>query len=99
MQELPPGYIHLSIRLSLLGSFHVLKQLCLTPSDEKKLEAADGKPHPRGTKPPPSRFQGWEWERAMAEQTKWCMSHQHGSEGEMHEKFESAQIYMLNSAV
>jgi len=53
---------------------------------------ADGKPRPQGMQPHPSRFQGWEWERAMAEQAKWCMSHQSSPEGEMHEKFESAQI-------
>ena len=58
----------------------------------EKLEAADGKQHLQGTQPPPSRFQGWEWERAMAEQTKWLMSHQHGPEGDIHEKFESPQI-------
>lgn len=56
----------------------------------EKLEVADGKLHPQGTQPRPSHFQGWDWKRAMAEQTKWCMSRQ-CVPGDTHQKFDSTQ--------
>lgn len=67
MQESPPGYIHLSIRLSLLVPF-MCSSSCVSHRLMRKCEESESA-RSRATSP---HSQGWERDRTTAEHTKWC---------------------------